>query len=295
MIPPENLDLRSLHILTVVHRGGSFSRAAEVLRVNQSVVSYAIDKLRGVFGDPLFVREGGRTLPTERCEAIARHASRILSDVATLQEAPAFDPGTAQGRLTIACNFYERALLVPRIAADLRRAAPQLQIEVVDAGGTGHERLLDGSADLLIGPYRRQDAALYERGLLTDTYVCLMDPAHPAAAAPPTLDAYLGFQHIVVTYGGRWTSPYLAELDRLGHRLQAPLRVPGPAGIARLVAGSDLVTTVPRRLARDMALGLAMQPCPVDVTLTVKMVWSQRTHHAALPAWARERIAGLVT
>jgi DNA-binding transcriptional LysR family regulator len=295
MIPPEHLDLRSLYILTVVHRERSFSRAAEVLGVNQSVVSYAIDKLRGGFNDPLFVREGGRTLPTERCDTLARDASRILSDVAILQEAPAFDPATAKGRLTIACNFYERALMVPRIVSDLRREAPHLQIEVVDAGGTGHERLLDGTADLLIGPYRRQDAALFERSLLTDDYVCLMDPAHPAAATPPTLEAYLAFQHIVVTYGGRWTSPYLAELDRLGHRLNAPLRVPSPAGIARLVAGSDLVATVPRRLARDMAQGLAVQPCPVDVTLSVKIVWSQRTHHTALPAWARDRIAGTVT
>ncbi len=61
-------DFRALDVLIRVYRFGSFTRAAEDLEMNQSVVSYTIDKLRAVFDDPLFVREARRLIATQRCE-----------------------------------------------------------------------------------------------------------------------------------------------------------------------------------------------------------------------------------
>ena len=298
MTDPETLDFRTFHLLTVVHRERSFRRAAEVLGVSQSVVSYGIEKLRQVFGDPLFVRERGETLPTERCDALARYAADLLAEFEAMQVQPAFDPGTTTETLTIACNYYERSVLVPAIVGRLRAEAPGLQIEVIDAAGSGHTRLLEGEADLLIGPYQREDASFYERRLMSEHYVCLMDADHPAAKAPPSLEDYLGFDHIVVTYGGRWVSPYIREIEAIGRRLDAPLRVPSPAGIERLVKGSRLVATVPSRLAplpgSDLAAGLAILGCPVVAPLELKLVWSLRRHHALPHRWAREVIAATV-
>ncbi|SDF89944.1 LysR family transcriptional regulator [Alloyangia pacifica] len=291
MIDPQQLDFRSFHVLSVVHRERSFSRAAEVLGTSQSMVSYAIEKLRKVFDDPLFVREAGRTLPTPRCEEVVAYAVDLIAGFDTIRARPAFDPATAGDRVTIACNYYERSFMIPPIITNLRREAPRLQIEVVDASGQGHQRLLDGEADLLIGPYRRQDASFYERMVLTDRYACLMDSAHPAAGRTPTLQQYLDFEHIFITYGGRWVSPYVSEIEAAGHSLSVALRVPSPAGIDRLVAGSDLVATVPRRLAILQDPSLAIVDCPVVSTIEVKMVWSARTHQSAVMRWVRDLVS----
>ena len=293
---PQNLDFRSLEILCVVHRERSFGRAAELLQVNQSVVSYAIAKLRKTFGDPLFLRVGSRTEPTARCEEIVAWAHDALTDFEAVRITAPFDPATARARFVIACNFYERLLLIPSIVAMLRGAAPGLDLEIVDAAGTGHERLQSREADLLIGPYRRQDAGFYSRTLLTDSYVCLMDRAHPQARSGDdlTLDAYLALDHILITYGGRWTSPFVTGIERAGYRLEPAIRVPSPAGIAELVKGSTLVATIPARLAAGLGRGLVTMPCPVDAELPVRLVWDTASHHAPISRWARDRIAATV-
>ncbi|MFZ3582874.1 LysR family transcriptional regulator [Loktanella sp. DJP18] len=285
-----SLDLRTFHLLAAVARAESFTRAAEVLGVSQSVVSYNVDKLRQVFDDPLFVRIAGRTRPTDRCRAIIAFADTTIAEARRLRASGRFDPLTATDRVVIACNYYERMLIVPRVAAALTRAAPGMEVEIVDASGTGHEKLLNREADLLIGPFQRDDAAFYARTLTTDSYACLMDPDHPDADAALTLARYLSLDHILVTYGGRWRSNYLSELDRLGHALRPAIRIPSPAGIEELVRGSCLVATLPAALAAKVGLGLRVIPCPVAVTLPVQLVWTAEKHDSAMLKWVRDLI-----
>ena len=64
------MDFAALRTLRLLYENRSFTETAEVLGVNQSAVSYTIEKLRRAFSDPLFFRQGGRVVPTERCGII---------------------------------------------------------------------------------------------------------------------------------------------------------------------------------------------------------------------------------
>ncbi len=70
MSDPFTLDFAALRCFRMVHALGSFSLAAESLGLSQSSVSYTIARLRDVFEDPLFVRQGGGIVPTDRCVEI---------------------------------------------------------------------------------------------------------------------------------------------------------------------------------------------------------------------------------
>ncbi len=286
-----NLDLWAFELLITVTRERSFTRAAEALDVSQSVVSYGVDKLRHAFDDPLFVRVAGQTLPTDRCDMVIAFAERFLGEFQDLRAAGRFDPATTTERLVVACNYYERMLIVPRIAAALTRHAPYMQIEIVDASGNGHEKLLNREADLLIGPFQREDAVFYTRTLTTDNYACLLDPAHPDAGGPLTLERYLALDHILVTYGGRWKSNYVTALEKMGHNLRACIRIPSPAGIEELVRGSQRVATLPAALARKVGQRLRIIPCPVDVTLPLQLVWTAEKQHSEMLKWVRALVA----
>ena len=79
-----NLDFNALRTLRQVYRHGSFSKAADTIGVKQSTVSYTIDRLRNALDDQLFVRQGGRNVPTSRCnelipivESVLAHAERM--------------------------------------------------------------------------------------------------------------------------------------------------------------------------------------------------------------------------
>lgn len=287
---PLGVDFRALKVLIRVHQLGSFTRAAEELGVNQSAISYTIEKLRTAFQDPLFVRQARHLLPTARCDDIVTRATELTDEFLQLAATPEFDPSSATQKITIACNFYERVLMIPKIVRAIRHEAPNLELEIIDSMGIGHERLMQGEADLLLGPFERTDPHFYRRDLYRDRYVCLMDPKHPKADQILSLEDFLRLEHVVVTYGGHWRSAYLLELARMGRDLSVALRVPSPAGLEQLVRGSDLVATVPERLSQAVGTGLAVVPCPIRVSIPIRLAWTVRNHRSPLFIWARELI-----
>ena len=81
----ELLTLQQIRCFCAAMELGSFSAAAEVLRVSQPAVAEQIRKLEQALGADLFIRAGRGVLPTEAGHAFAEHAAgslRALEDAA---------------------------------------------------------------------------------------------------------------------------------------------------------------------------------------------------------------------
>ena len=98
-VDPYSVDFASLRILKLVHAHQSFSKAADSLGANQSTISYAIARLREVFHDPLFVRQGGGIVATERCNEIVAETPGFLGFFKVDAKAPV--AGTIQSVSTV--------------------------------------------------------------------------------------------------------------------------------------------------------------------------------------------------
>jgi len=288
------VDFAALRTLRLVYEHRSFTSAALFLNVNQSAVSYTIDKLRRAFDDPLFFRQGGKVVPTERCSAIIGSVTRMIDEFEQLTTPATFEPETEQHRFTIACNYYERQLIIPPVVTALRSAAPGIRLEMINSTSEGDQQLKRSEADLLIGPLRPEENEFFCRKLLDEHYVCIMDAANPLAGKPLTMEDYVGSKHVTVTYGGNWKSRHLVELERMGVKLSTILAAPSPAGIEKLVAGTDLVATIPSRIAGALgpSIHVADSPCPAP--FDVYLVWTTRTHHSPRHAWLRGVISDRV-
>lgn len=57
------------------------TRVAEKLFLGQPTISSALNRLRKMFNDPLFIRVGHRMEPTARAEEIIRHLSPALDSL----------------------------------------------------------------------------------------------------------------------------------------------------------------------------------------------------------------------
>lgn len=285
-----SVDFAALEALCRVHAQGSFTRAAKSLGVNQSAVSYTIEKLRRVFDDVLFVKEAGKQVPTPRCATIVAQSMQLLEDYRAMATPEAFDPAKARAEITIACNYYERVLMIPLIAKRLQTEAPGIRLSIVNSSSDGHQRLVQGQADMLLGPFQAVESGVYMTALFDEEYVCLMDRDHPSANTTPSLETYLSFQHLVITYDGGWKSKFLQELESAGHDLTVAMKVPSPAGIGQLVSGTGLVATVPARLAQRIGDGQAIVACPVSARFKLSLVWTARTHRSALHSWVRSSV-----
>ena len=292
---PLSVDFAALRTLRMVHSLGSFSRAAESLGTTQSTVSYSIDRLRKVFRDPLFVRQGGGIVATERCGEIVNATARMFDDYSALLEPRAFDPSNAEAEVTISCNYYERTVLLPGLSEILRRNAPGLRLNVLTSTVQGKAQLDRGETDLLIGPVRISEGNYYRRHLLSEKYVCIMSHDNPLTGVELDPETYLNAPHVTVAYGNNWQSRYLVEIEARGAALNSVMQVPSPAAVPMLLAGTDLISTVPRRLALNFGDAVHISDCPFPANFDVDLYWSERTHHSAMHRWLRSQIADRVS
>ena len=84
--PLDELDLRTVRLLLLLLESSSLSSAAAETGVSPSTASKILQKTRGLFDDPLFVRSGGRMLPTERMRELAPGFASALRTFASLAE-----------------------------------------------------------------------------------------------------------------------------------------------------------------------------------------------------------------
>lgn len=293
-IKAPNIDIAALRVLHLVHEYLSFTKAAEILQVNQSAVSYTVEKLRETFHDPLFYRQGGGIVATRRCHDIVKTTSRLVSEFEELTQPNVFDPASADDEFTIACNFYERQIMMPFVVPALNRAAPGIQLRLMNATSQGLDQLKKGEADLLIGPAFSDAHDIYARKLRDEDYVCVMDKRHLLAKSQLSQQEYVGARHIVVVYGGGWRSPYLIRMEELGWSFHQALTVPSPAGLQNMIQGTDLIATVPRAIALSYGSSVHIAELPLRADFALHMVWTTRTHKSSLHMWMRDLISECV-
>lgn len=286
-----SLDFAALRTLRMVHSHGSFSRTAEELGQSQSTVSYTISRLRDVFGDPLFVRQGQGIVPTPRCSEIVAQASDLIDRFEALATPQEFDPAVAKLDIGLACNYYERVTIVPEVADILRREAPGIRLRIISSTDRGPGQLVRSETDILIGPVQISDPNYYKRSLFLEDYVCIMDPDNPLAKAPLSVEDFTSAPQVVVNYGGTFQSRFLSAMEYEGHQANTVMEVPSPANLHRIIRGTDMIATVPARLAYTFRDTVVSTPCPIPATIPIDMFWTARTHTSPPHMWIRSLIA----
>lgn len=285
------IDFRSLRALKLVHDLRSFSDAAERLGQNQSTISYVIRRLREAFDDPLFVRQGRSIAPTPRCIEIVAGIERLFDQLAEIIEPSEFAPSAASVEITISCNHYERAVILPRVIRRLRREASGIRLKVMHAKMEGHGQLRMGECDLLLSPVASDGDGLFRRLLIEDSYVCVMDPSNPLASDPITVEAFASASHVFISYEGVWRPTYREGIESRDIAARTVLDLPSTGEVGRLIAGTDLVATVTNLLAQSYGHGLVIRPGPFDSSVRVYQYWTTRTHRSPVHRWLRDLIA----
>src|SRR3970282_2374832 len=98
-----DLDLNLLRVFDAVLRGRSVTAAAGQLELTQPAVSNALARLRGAFGDALFLRTPRGMEPTPFARELAEPVRQAL---ALLESALAHGPGLDPATSTRAVRFY---------------------------------------------------------------------------------------------------------------------------------------------------------------------------------------------
>ncbi|WAP69801.1 LysR family transcriptional regulator [Jiella pelagia] len=281
-------DFHALKVLLHVHDLGSITAAADQLGMSQSSVSYTIDRLREVFGDPLFVRLGRAIAPTVRCEAAAAGARQLLGQYEDLVTPVAFDPATSTETFVLSCNFLERSILLAPLVRHLQRAAPRARLHVISAEGEGMEQLRSAACDVVVSPVAADTAGLYSERLLSEKYACFISHHSRWTTERLDLESYIRAEHIEVRPAPNWRPYFHTALDRLGMTTTPRVVVSSFGEIDRAIDGTDLILTASEGFKRSFSPRITCVRAPFDCTFSIHMAWAGRTHRSGAHLWFRQ-------
>ncbi|NML44048.1 LysR family transcriptional regulator [Ramlibacter sp. G-1-2-2] len=127
---------------------GSLSGAARALAITQPTAGRHVAALEQALGVPLFTRSPGGLLPTEAALALRGHAESMRSTAAALRRAAESQGEGVRGTVRISASEIVGVEVLPPIVAELRRAHPELKVELVLTNRV--QDLLKQEADLAV-------------------------------------------------------------------------------------------------------------------------------------------------
>ena len=283
-----SINLNLLVALEALLSERSVTRAARRTGVTQSTMSYSLARLREVFEDPLLVRGPEGLVPTRLAESLVGPLRRGLRELEHVLEArEVFDPATSQRRFRLVASDYLQVVGLHELLGRLADRAPGVELIVKPTTAGTLEALSEGRIDLVCGE-RPPGRGLSRLKLFTESFVCLLSKGHRRRKL--SLKAYCDAAHVLVARG---EGPgYVDEvLSAMGRSRRVVCRIPDYAGVGHVVASTELVGTVPRRLALRLAeslpLVVAEVPFPLEA-FDLFAFWHPRYEAEPGGRWLRE-------
>jgi DNA-binding transcriptional LysR family regulator len=242
------IDLNLLVILDALLSEQHVTRAAERLHLSQPAVSHALARLRDLLGDPLLVRQVGTLVPTARALELAAPLAEALAQVQALLAPNRFDPALAKRRFRVAMSDYSAAIFLPGLVRTLRRDAPGIDLQIVQASREGMvDGLLNGDLDLAAGVFPDMPAELRTTPLFEEHYTCLVDRSSLPDSGVLDLPTYVSRPHVLLEMRGSGTPEIERALTAIRERRHVAISLPHWGVAPQLIQGTDLILTVSSR------------------------------------------------
>src|SRR3979490_2146342 len=108
----------------------SVTRAGNRIGLSQPAMSHALNRLRYLLKDDLFVRAPEGMVPTPRAESLAQPLRNALSEMQLALEPAAFDPASSDRRFALAVNNSAAVVLAPPLVAAVSAAPPSVYLDL---------------------------------------------------------------------------------------------------------------------------------------------------------------------
>jgi len=295
-------DLNLLPVFQALNEERNVSRAAKRLHLSQPALSHALQRLREMFDDELFVRVARGVAPTPKALALAEPVDQMLTQARELWlGVDDFNPKNASGRLVIAATDFLEQIFAVELIAKVRREAPNVQILFRNTVGILPKAEMEkGQIDLAIaGFFGEVPEGFQEQQLMQYPYATVARAKHPEIAGSTlSLEQFLKAEHILVSLQGDFNGVIDRELAAKKLQRRVVLGVSSFMATLEIVSRSDLIATIPKMMADRQAkrFGLNVFAPPVKVApIQMMQVWHTRTTRDPLRVWLRKVVADVAS
>lgn len=287
------VDMNLLVIFEALMFEKNLTRVAEKLFMGQPAVSAALGRLRDLFDDPLLLRNGRGMEPTARALAILKELQPAMDVISgAVSRAKEFEPASSCDVFRIGLSDDAEFGLFPPLLRQLQQEAPGIVVVVRRANYLLMPALL-ASGEISVGvSYTTDLPANAKRKKLRDIPCkVLRGDDRPG---PLTLDEYCARPHAMVSFSGDLSGNIDLDLAKIGRCRRVVLGVPQFSGLRALLAGTEMIATVPDYAACALVEGCALRaedpPFPIDAA-QLSMAWSGVHDNDPAEKWLRSRIS----
>jgi len=308
-----NFDLNLLVVFDAVLKERTIAAASARLNLSQSAISHALGRLRRSVGDELFVREANGMRPTPKALELARPVQKALARIHTALAGEDFEPRVSTRSFVVAASDYCCSTMVPLLVAHLASVARSVDLSVVPLNREDVIEQLDACVvDVAAGWWAAVPERFGRSTLLREEFLLVVRSNHPLASGELTAERVLSYGHVVVNYVGsdqglvdgflsergvlRRVHIELAAIEapqRLGREARIAVRVPTFSCIPDILLRTELVASVPRRLAQRftgqfelISMALPFEANPV----AVEAIWHRQCEADQGLMWLRAQI-----
>ena len=296
------VDLNLLASLRVLLVERHVTRSAEKLGISQPAMSASLARSRTLFRDQLLVRGAKGLVLTPRAEQLLEQLDHVMAVIGKMVSLPMeFAAETSQRTFTLHGNDFVELILVPPLMAALATDAPNVQILFKGPDFKDIEGMMaSGELDLAVGYFPKAPGTLIKRAAFREQLVCVARQDHPLLRdCSLPLDRYIELQHaqLFSGTGALYAATIDAALAAKGLVRKIAVWEPSYLAIADVVAGTDLISTMPVRLATHLAKGLPIAIYDLPLPLPgpdYAMYWHPRSQADEGHKWLRARVAALL-
>lgn len=295
-------DLNLLVAFAAIDEHRHITRAADAIGLSQSALSHALNRLRTLLGDPLFVKSSRGMVPTPRAEKLS---APVREMVAALEEkvlgTSSFQAAAMDRTFRVESTDFIESLLVPKLLGLFESEAPRARVAFKTARfALPKEELELGKCDLAIaGFFGELPEGFYQQKLFSDGFLCAVRKGHPrlVGKAKVSLDDYCRERHVLIAPGGQLS----ARVDEMLRRQKRGRFI--VAGLSSfmvsgwIAAQGDAIVSGPSRVMHQIAatFDLHLFKSPLEIPrITIVQAWHERNHQDPGHRWFREHVRGIL-
>lgn len=287
------LDLNLLIALDVLIAEASVTKAAVKLNMSQSAMSHALKRLRTILNDEILIRTSREMEVTPYAWQISDRVRQILIDIeSTLLSETTFNSATAQETFRIAASDYVEATIGINLIQQLATQAPGIRIRITNLDKeTVMDALDENRIDLIINARLPLKSWHVEQNLYREEFVCVV--RSDEALTELSMEDYLRRSHLLVSMRDDFQGKVDEILEQQQQSRQVIWSTPHFMAIPFLLANSDCVALLPRRMAQQCAKAMDLKLLSPPMTIegfTVSMIWHQRNTNRPQHQWLRAQV-----
>jgi DNA-binding transcriptional LysR family regulator len=288
----KDFDLNLLVVFDQLLAERRVSKVADNLGLSQPAVSNALARLRKMTDDPLFLRTTRGMEPTPFAQQLAEPIAMALGMIhSAVNQKISYDASTTRRAFTIVMTDIGEIYFLPALMDELAKVAPGVRMSTVRNTAVNlRDEMEAGRIDLAIGLLPQLKAGFFQRRLFKQRYVCMFRKGHRLDKPKVSLAEFCSAKHVVVVSEGTGHGKVDELMERSGIVRDVLLTVPHFVAVGHILHHSDMVATVPERLAQALVgpFDLAYVSHPARLPeIAINVFWHAKHHKDPANEWLR--------